>query len=203
MFQITKNLAREIASAIARLKFEKVGDGRIFVPGGKLFVGGVFAHRHAPAGGEYGPLQLDPNLVVNQGLNYVLNVAFLGQAQITQFHVALFANNYVPAATLTGANFNAQADEFTAYTAAERPVWTIGAVPTNSQTVSNTGSEAEFVYSAGGPYSVYGAAVLTGATKEGGADLCIAATRFSSPRLNQLAGDRLAVGYSLVGQDAG
>ena len=35
---------------------------------------------------------------------------------------------------------------------------------------------------------------------------CMAAggyiNRFASPRTNQLAGDRLAIGYSLVGQDA-
>lgn len=202
MFQITKKLAREVAAAIARRKFEQVGDGRIFVPNAKVFIGGVFAHRHAPAGGEYGPVQFDPNLVVNQGLNYVLNAAFLGQAQTTQFYVALFSNNYNPAAGLTGANFNATADEFVAYEAADRPEWDIGAAPTTNQTVSNTGNEAEFVYSAGGPYNIYGAAVLSGATKEGGADMCIAATRFASPRTNQLAGDRLAIGYSLVGQDA-
>ena len=112
MFQITKKLARDVAAAIARLKFEKVGDGRIFVPDAKVYIGGVFSHRHAVAGGEYGPVQLDPNLVVNQGLNYVLNAAFLGQAQTTQFYVALFSNNYNPAAGLTGANFNATADEF-------------------------------------------------------------------------------------------
>lgn len=203
LFTLPRRLAAEIAKAVRNHRYERTGDGRIFVPGGKLFIGGAFTHRHAAAGGEFGPMSIDPNLVVAQGINYLLNAALLGQAQETAFYVALFSNNYAPQDDLTGANFNARADEFTAYVAGTRPSWNIGDTPTTTKTVSSDGDEAEFVYAAGGPYNIYGSALLTGSAKEGGADKLIAATRFATPRTNQVAGDRLAVGYTLAGQDAG
>jgi hypothetical protein len=203
LFKFPRRLAVEIATAVRRFRYERTDDGRIFVPSSKLFIGGAFTHRYATAGGDFGPLSIDPNIVVDQGINYLLNAAFLGQAQETAFYVALFANNYDPVPTLTGANFNAQADEFTAYVSGTRPAWAIGDDPTTTKSVSNVGSEASFVYSAGGPYNIYGAAILTGSAKEGGADKLIAATRFVTPRTNQIAGDMLAVGYTLAGQDAG
>ena len=208
LFKLPRRLADEIATAVRRFRYERTDDGRIFVPSSKLFIGGVFTDRLFQGLGDGvfgppGPMALNPNRVVDQGINYLFNAALLGQAQETAFYVALFANNYDPAATLTGANFNAQADEFTAYVSGTRPAWAIGDDPTTTKSVSNVGSEASFVYSAGGPYNIYGAAILTGSAKEGGADKLIAATRFATPRTNQVAGDMLAVGYTLAGQDAG
>ena len=202
MFIPKSGLLRDLMVAMRRFKLERTEDGRLYLATAKTFFGGAFTNREGKAGYDYGPLALDPNIVVDQGLNYVLNSAFLGQAQVTAFYIGLFQGNYNPVAGLTGANFEAQANEFTAYTAADRPAWDIGNDPTNTKTVTDAGNEAEFVYSAGGPYNIYGAALFTGATKEGGADMCIAATRFASSRLNQAAGDRLAVGYTLAASDA-
>lgn len=203
LFKLPRRLAEEIATAVRRFRYERTSDGRIYVRDSKLFVGGAFTNREGSAAGVYGPMALDPNIFVDQGINYLFNAALLGQAQETAFYVALFANNYVPTEGLTGANFNAQADEFTAYVSGTRPAWSIGTDPTTTKTVTNTGDEAKFVYSAGGPYQIYGAAILTGSVKEGGADKLLAATRFATPRTNQVAGDRLAIGYTLAGQDGG
>lgn len=204
LFKLPRRLAEEIAKAVRNFRYERTDDGRIYMPRGNLFVGGAFTNREGTAAGAYGPMALDGNIFVDQGINYLLNAALLGQAQETAFYVALFANNYVPVSGLTGANFNAQANEFTDYVSATRPAWAIGTDPTTTKTVTNVGDEAEFVYAAaGGPYQIYGAAVLTGSIKEGGADKMLAAARFAAPRTNQVAGDRLAVGYALAGQDGG
>lgn len=196
---------KEIAQRLRSFQYERMGDGRILIGAGTgLILGGAFRHREFLGGGvEAGPAAIDPNLVVNEGLDYLLNAAFLGQTQITAFYIALFANNVNPAATWTGANFDSLANEFTAYTPSTRPEWDIGNTPTTTQSTGNTGSEALFTYSAGGPYNIYGAALLQSSVKEDTTGKLIAATKFASARLNQLAGDKLGVEYVLSAVDAG
>ena len=49
--------------------------------------------------------------------------------------------------------FAGNATEFTAYANATRPQWV--EANATSQTISNAASQAEFVFSAGGPYNLY------------------------------------------------
>lgn len=192
---ISPTAAAELARDFRNHNYEVAETGVLF-PRSRLFVGGAF--RHSVNGGD---VAIDKNLVVNEGLNYLLSTAFGGGAQISQFFIAPFSANVTPVATWTGANFTASATEFTAYAGSTRLEWVRGAAA--SQAIGNTASPAVFTYSAGGPYNLYGMALLSASAKSATTGILAVATRFSAPRLNQQAGDRLSVEYVLTAQDDG
>ena len=63
----------------------------------------------------------EKNLVVNEGLNSMLNVTFNAAAQITTWYVGVFEGNYTPVATVTAASIAASSTECTAYASSTRP----------------------------------------------------------------------------------
>lgn len=192
---LSPTAAAELARDFRNHKYE-MGDTGVLFPRSRLFIGGAF--KHSVNGGD---VAIDKNRVVNEGLNYLLGAAFGGASQIAQFFIAPFSGNVTPVATWTGANFTAGATEFTAYTNATRPEWV--RAPAASQAIGNTASPAVFTYSAGGPYNLYGMALISASTKSATTGILAVATRFASPRLNQQAGDRLSVEYVLTAQDDG
>lgn len=193
------NLSRAAAMGVARdirnHAYEKTENG-ILLPGSRLFIGGAFKHALNDE-----PAAIDANLFVNQGLDYLLNAAFGGGAQIPAFYLAPFSGNVTPVATWQASNFATNATEFTAYTNPERLVWT--EANASSQAIGNGAAEAVIVFAAGGPYNLYGVALLSAATKGSTSGILVAATRFAAPRLNQIAGDRLAVEYVITAADEG
>lgn len=193
------NLSRAAAMGVARdirnHAYEKAENG-ILLPRSGLFIGGAFKHAVNDE-----PATIDANLFVNQGLDYLLNAAFGGGAQIPAFYLAPFSGNVSPAATWTAANFASNATEFTAYTDAERPAWTEANAA--SQAIGNTAAQAVFTFAEGGLYNLYGMALLSAAAKSSPSGILVAATRFAAPRLNQIAGDRLAVEYVITAADEG
>ena len=187
-------LARELRNR----QYERSERGLLF-PRSGLFLGGAFAHQNLD---QDAGQTVDGNLITNPGLDYILGAA-LGTTSVNpQYFLAPFSGNVSPVATWTGANFDAQANEFTGYVAATRPEWVRPAAAA-SQAISNSASPVIFTFAAGGPYNLYGMALLTASAKEATAGLLIAATRFASPRLNQQAGDRLSVEYIISAQDDG
>ena len=66
-------LGRDAVRAIRQHKYE-VSESGIYLPAARATIGGIFRHAHAPAGGEFGPWQVDPNRLVNEGLN-LLSIA--------------------------------------------------------------------------------------------------------------------------------
>jgi hypothetical protein len=193
------NLSRAAALGVARdirNHAYEVGGAGIHLPKSRLFVGGSFKHS---VNGE--PAVVDANLFVNEGLNYLLDAAFSGGAQITAFYLALFSGNVTPVATWTGATFTAAATEFTAYTESARPQWSEAGA--SAAAITNAASQAVFTLAAGGPYNLYGIALLSASAKSSTSGVLVAASRFASPRLNQIAGDRLSVEYALTASDEG
>jgi len=192
---ISRSTANELARDVRNLKYEIAESGVLF-PRSRLFIGGAFR----VTGGD-GESTIDANTFTNEGLNYVLNAAFGGGAPITQFFLAPFSSNVTPNAGWTAATFPGAATEFTAYTNPTRPQW----VEANSdgQVIGNTASQAVFTFNAGGPYNLYGMALLSSSAKGAATGVLAAAMRFAAPRLNQLAGDRLAVEYTLSAMDDG
>lgn len=193
------NIGAEVGRALRNFKYERAGN-RILVPAMGLFIGGAFQTREH-IGCEIGPAELEPNLFVNQGLDYLLGAAFGGAAQTSTFYLALFSGNVTPAATWTGANFAQNSTEFQAYASAQRPQWNRGAAA--NQAIGNAGSEALFEYNAGGPYNIYGCGLLSASAKGATSGILVAATRFTTARTNQQAGDKLGVEYVLTAQDEG
>lgn len=195
-------VGRDAVRAIRQHKYE-VSESGIYLPAARATIGGIFRTAHAPAGGEFGPWQVDPNRLVNEGLNYILNTAFGGASQLTAFYLAPFAGNVAPAADWKGSTFKDVATEFTAYTNATRLPWNV--TQSTAQSIGNSAAlaAATLVYAAGGPYNLYGIGLLSGSAKGATANILAAGTRFGTPRTNQLAGDKLAMEYVLGAKDEG
>ncbi|HZX81041.1 MAG TPA: hypothetical protein VFE72_08840 [Lysobacter sp.] len=200
-----KKHAREVGSALRSGRFQPTGDGRVHITTAmNVVLGGAFKHTLHRADGSV-DAAIDPNMLVGEGINAIINAFFHQGTQPAAFYVSIFKGNANPADGWTAANYDANADEFTAYNGVQtvRPQWVIGAQATTTKTVGNSGSEAMFQFNAGGPYNLYGAAIHTTAPKEDNTGILVAATRFATPRLNQIAGDKLGIEYVLTGQDAG
>lgn len=99
------------------------------------------------------------NLVVNQGLDHLLDVTLSAGSQITSWFVGLTDGTPTPAAGDTLAS-HAGWTEVTAYDEATRQGWTDGGV--SGQSVDNSGSPAVFTINANG--TTVGGAFLTSAS---------------------------------------
>lgn len=133
------------------------------------------------------------NLVVNQGLNDLLEKYFINQSPdySPAWYVGLiaeFSGNQIQASDTaakivdTASELNPPTTndwyEWVNYDEATREVLTLGSV--SSQSVSNSASRAEFTISAAG--EIYGAFVISNNTKGGTSGILYGAAAFSSPR---------------------
>lgn len=105
--------------------------------------------------------RVEENLVPNQFIDHVLDVALSAGTQITSWFIALFSDNHTPAATDTYAvpGFT-ESDE---YDEATRPAWSEGGV--SGQEISNSASKASFTMT-GVDGTIYGAALVSDSTKD-------------------------------------
>ena len=138
------------------------------------------------------------NIVVNEGLDDILDTYFKSGTQITIWYVAIFENDYtvLPANTYASKGFT----ESVAYTEANRPTWTGGSV--SGQSVDNSASKATFTMN--GTKTIWGAALVGGtnaATKNdstaGVANVMYCSAQFSAEK-SVVADDVLKVTVTLT-----
>lgn len=194
---MNENLKKEI---LAR-KFEKTDDGQLYMPGAKVFVGGVFANW---VNDDIEDKQYSGNIVVNEGLDYFLNTGIANQTQEANWYIGVFQNNYTPQATDTGADFagGAKGNEAgaTEFDEANRPAYTLPGA-TSTQSLTNTASPATFTVSAAQTPTIYGAFLIsTNIFGDTTGTLC-AASQFAASRA-LIASDVLNVTYELQIADA-
>ena len=144
---------------------------------GETKVGGVFEFELVRDGKVIDKWQ-DHNLVVNEGLNDLLQVYLGNGTQKATWYVGLFEGNYTPVATLMAATVASAATECVAYDAGTRPEWFEAAAA--SQQITNTASKASFTINA--TKTVYGAFLVSSNTKGGTTGVLFAASRFSTAR---------------------
>ena len=154
--------------------------------------------------GEYyhrvngGPWERADNLVVNEGISHILNVALGSKAKTPKYYLALFGGATAPAATWTAANFAAVASEIVSgtegYSNATRPEWT--SVDTNGNSIDNMVTAAQLTIATSGTLTVTGAALLTNQTKGGTTGTLISASKYAVARTFQ-NGDVYEIGYRL------
>ena len=146
-------------------------------------------------GGEW---QCNDNLVVNEGISHILNVALGGKAKTAKYYLALFSGNTAPAATWTALNFASVASEIVSltegYSNATRPEWI--PVDTNGNSIDNMAAAAQLTIATSGTLTVTGAALLTNATKGGTTGTLISASKYPVARTFQ-NGDIYEIGYRL------
>ena len=146
-------------------------------------------------GGEW---QTTHNLVVNEGLAHLLNVAMGTTAKPAGYYLALFSGATAPAANWTAANFSSVAAEIVSmtegYTNATRPQWTPQNTTTNS--IDNFNAVAKVTIATSSQLTATGAAMLTNSTKGGTTGTLISASKYTAARVFQ-DGDEYEIGYRL------
>ncbi len=166
--------------------------------------GVYFPKQGIVARGEYfdringGEWHTTGNLVVNEGLTHLLNVALGSTAKPAGYYLALFSGATAPAANWTAANFASVASEIVSmtegYTNATRPSWTPANTSTNS--IDNFASVASLTIATAATLNVTGAAMLTNSVRGGTTGTLISASKYAAARTFQ-NGDVYEVGYRL------
>lgn len=133
----------------------------------------------------------EPNLVVDEGLNKLLNIMFNAATQITTWYLGVFEGNYTPVASVTAATIASAATECTAYAASSRPEYSEAASTAKSTT--NSANRASFVFNA--TKTVYGAFLISDSTKSGTSGTLFSAARFSTAKSVE-SGDELLLTYT-------
>ena len=123
----------------------------------KAAIGSVWEWEHYRKG-KLIDFYRDTNLMVAEGLNYILDVALSGGTAITAFYIALFESDTTPADgdTYASPSFT----ETTAYDETTRQAWTEAGV--SSKVITNSASKATFTFNAS--KTIYGGALVGGGT---------------------------------------
>lgn len=166
--------------------------GGILLPNNELKVGGRFQFEHV-RNGQIIDRWEDANLVVNEGLNAVLDIMFHGSTQISTWYVGLFEGNYTPVATVTAATITSAATECTAYDEATRVAYDEAAAA--SQSITNSASKATFTFNA--TKTIYGAFLVSASAKSATSGTLFSAARFSTSKA-VVDDDQLLVTYTLA-----
>lgn len=132
----------------------------------------------------------DHNLIVNQGLDHILGVEFTNVAQITQWYLAPYTNNYVPVGTDTAASIAANSGETSAYTGSTRVPY-VGIEST--QQVTNAASPATFTFNAA--LTLYGAFMISSSAWLATTGILFAAAQFAAPKTAAI-NDQLLLTYA-------
>ena len=176
--------------------FTRRSSGLLVPEGGRVTGAGRYTGKVIRAGAVIDEFDVK-NLVVNQGLNYMLGAALAAQTVITSWYIGLFSGNYTVLAADTAATIAANATEVTAYTAAARQLW-VPAVPA-SQSVTNTASQATFTFNAG--VTVYGAFLVSSATIGGTSGTLFSGAQFGAAKA-VVGGDQLLLTYTYTAASA-
>lgn len=156
-------------------------------------IGGIFEVDCFDKDGNKKWSDVAKNLVVNAGLNHILNVQFHGTTQVNPWYVGLKLTGS-PASVDTLATHSGWT-EATGYTG-NRKAYTEATA--SSQSITNSASKASFAI--GSTATIAGAFVTSVSTGTSGTLFC--AANFTSPRAVE-SGDTLEVTYTISAADDG
>lgn len=161
-------------------------------------VGGIWEIECFDKNGNKKWLEKTHNRVVNEGLTHILDVVFHVQTPVSSWYVAPFYDNDVVAATSTYTTHTFS--EFAEYSQTSRPAWVEAA--SSGQSITNSANKATFSIS--GASTLYGAVLVSGATKSDVAsgNTLMCGVQFSSSRAVE-SGDTLQVTYTISAADDG
>lgn len=177
----------KVIAAIQSGQYEQSEEG-VLIPSLRLLARGVFRYNKR---GE--PEEQSVNLVVDQGLDYLLGAAIGAASQIASWYIAPFSGDVAVQASWTAGNFASNATEFTNYAAATRPSWDRGTVASGA--VDSFASKAEFASNQDSQI-IRGAALISASAKSATTGVLVAASRFASDK-NLDTDEILDVGYGL------
>ena len=191
--QLSDKQRTHFAAQLARENFSITPAG-VYFPSDGVTMNGEYFSRVNGANWE----KEGDNLVVNEGLVHVLNVALGATAKPAGYFLALFSGSTTPAANWTASSFAAVANEIVSqtegYTGATRPAWTPAAATAGS--IDNLASAAQMTMATSSTLNVTGAALLTSSQRGGTTGVLVSASAFAAPRVFQ-NGDLYELGYRL------
>lgn len=175
-------------------KFEKTESG-LYFPKAGLHLKGQYHTWIDKANGETTPIEYHDNIIVNEGMNKMLNVMFNGSAQVTTWYIGLGKNaSYSEVLTETAASVASNATEATTeYDESTRVEFVEAA--SSSKSTSNTGNEATFT--ANTTVSMYLAFLVSVATKGATTGTLFSIANFNAVK-NLVDDDVLNVGYTIT-----
>ena len=173
------------------MDYEKTGGG-ILVPDNRLRVGGVFSGEIVRDGQVIDAWEC-PNLVVDEGLNALLDIMFHGATQVGTWYLGLFEGNYTPVAGVTAATITAASTECVAYNEATRVMFDEAAAA--AKVTTNSASKATFTFNA--TKTIYGAFLVSNSAKSGTTGTLFSAAQFGSPKA-VVATDQLLLTYTFT-----
>lgn len=192
----TEYIAAKFGKEFRNRKFEIGSESGIYLPLSKVFVGGVFEHEVIRQGRSLG-VQRDPNIVVNEGLNHILDVIFHAGTQINPWYLGIFEGDYTPVSTNTAADIASTSTECTAYSEATRPEY-VEAAP-SGQSITNSANKA--VFTANAAKNIYGAFLVSASAKSATTGVLMSASRFSAFRPVGVS-DQILLTYTYAIADA-
>lgn len=189
---IDNTLRHELARAFRNKHFERSKTGIYFPKLGKGLEGYVETQLN---GGDW---EGQYNLLTTEGMNYLLTTGLdSGGAQSTAYIVP-YAANVAPTNALTAATFTATQTEFTNYSESVRQIWTPNSGAA-SGVISNSSAPAVITISTGGQTSIYGAALIAGASaKSATTGVSIGCTALSTARTGLQSTDSLGFRYTIT-----
>lgn len=141
------------------------------------------------------------NIIVDEALAYVLDVALQGGTQIPTWYMAPYKNNYTPISTNVGTSFPTAgvANEMTDYDEATRGAFVPTLVLTPPLNVNNIASRAEFTFNNVVAQDLYGAFMISTSAKGDLTGTLFAAKKFPTVK-NVIDDEILRVGYTIYAQ---
>lgn len=189
---IDKDLAKhagEFRRYVANNKFEETAEGLLF-PHAKATIAGVFNHN---VNGQ--DEREDHNLVTAEGILNILDTVYHGATQVPTWYLSIFSGNVSPSSSWTAANYASNATEITTdYNEASRPAFNEAAASAGATT--NSANKAAFTVGAA-TITIWGAALLSVATKGGTTGILNSAAKFSTSRTLYIT-DVFNLGYTLT-----
>jgi hypothetical protein len=172
ILKATRNLLTDLRRLRGKNKFDIAQDGAVFNVGGDLIKAGGAWNVWDDKGWSDNP----NNIIVTQGLNYLLDVALGGGTQYATFHVFPFSGNVTPVETWTAANVTANSTEITAYDEATRVAYVDAAA--SGGIMTNSASKASFTFNASG--NLYGFCVVSASAKSSTSGVLFSGVRLTS-----------------------
>jgi|GEM_PF-682140 len=192
-------LRSELAAEIRAERFDVTTGGIYFPRQGIRASGDYFGSVNNGAWEKDGS-----NLVPDEGIANVLNIALGTQAKATGFYLAIFSGSAAPQPNWTAASFTAVANEIISqtegHTSPTRPVWTPANVATGTKAIDNLATVAQLQIATSSQLTVTGAAMLTSSQRGGVTGALISASLYDAPRQFQ-NGDIYRLGYRFTLED--
>lgn len=170
--------------------------GGVLMPDCRLRVGGKFLGEIRRGGRTIDEFEC-PNLVVNEGLNSLLDIMFHGVSQISTWYLGLFEGNYTPVATVTAATITSASTECTTYAASTRVAYDEAA--SSAQSITNSASRASFVFTS--DKTIYGAFLVSASAKSATSGKLFSAAAFASAKTVE-TDDELLLTYTFAAASA-